>query len=103
MLQQTGSVTNSDWSLTWVPEDFLEQQEVQAWSDMPAWAPGNPIMYVDVSASVAKGLSFRPLTLTTRDTLAFEQARPTGDADSRGFSMSPERERKVLDAWKASL
>ncbi len=103
MLQQTGSVTNSDWSLTWVPEDFLEQQEVQAWSDMPAWAPGNPIMYVDVSASVAKGLSFRPLTLTTRDTLAFEQARPTGDADSRGFSMSPARERKVLDAWKASL
>jgi len=102
MLQQTGSVTSKDWSLTWVPEGFLEQQEVQAWSDMPAWAPGNPIMYVDVSDSMAKGLSFRPLTLTAQDTLAFEQSRPAGDPRAREFSMNPERERQVLDAWRAS-
>jgi 2'-hydroxyisoflavone reductase len=102
MLQQTGSVSTNDWSLTWVAEDFLNQHGVMPWSDMPAWVPGDPMMYVDISASLATGLSFRPLPLTAKDTLAFEQSRPPGDTGSRGFSMTPERERQVLDAWKAS-
>lgn len=102
MLEQIGSASASEWSLTWVPEPFLEQQGIQPWSDMPAWVPGYPMMYVDASASVAAGLRYRPIPLTARDTLQYENGRSAEESGDRGFSLSAEREREVLDAWKAS-
>ncbi len=99
MLTQIGSVVDSDWRLTWVAEDFLEEHGVQPWSDMPAWVPGYPMMYVDVAASVAAGLTYRPIPVTARDTLIHEANRPADDDRTRPFSLTAERERAVLDAW----
>ena len=99
MLTQIGSAVDSDWRLTWVAEDFLEAQGVQPWSDMPAWVPGWSIMYVDVSASIAAGLTYRPIPVPARDTLDFETNRPQDDERFRPFSLTAERERVVLDAW----
>ena len=99
MLQQIGSSTGEDWSLTWVPEGFLAEHEVNPWSDMPAWLPGYPIMNADVRASVAAGLRYRPIAETASATVAFEQSRPADDERRRPFSLSRERERAVLDAW----
>jgi 2'-hydroxyisoflavone reductase len=48
----------------------------------------------DVSRAIATGLSFRPLEETVRATL--EEAETTEEA-----GLSPEREREVLEAWKA--
>jgi 2'-hydroxyisoflavone reductase len=56
-------------------------------------------MFVDVSDAVASGLTFRPLAVTTRDTLAWDKARPAEERANRRFGMSREREREVLDAW----
>jgi 2'-hydroxyisoflavone reductase len=102
MLQQIGSSTASDWSLTWVAEAFLRQQDIMPWRDIPAWIPGDPLMNVDISASLTAGLTFRPLPVTSRDTLAFEHSRPADSPGARKFNLTPEREREVLDAWKAS-
>ncbi len=99
MLTQIGSAVDSDWRLTWVAEDFLEEHGVQPWSDMPAWVPGYPMMYVDVAASVAAGLTYRPIPVTARDTLIHEANRPADDDRTRPFSFTAERERAVLDAW----
>ena len=101
MLDQIGSAIETPYELTWVPESFLEEQGVAPWSDLPAWIPGDPLMYVDVRDAVAAGLTFRPLAMTTRDTLEWDKTRPTEERANRRFGMSREREREVLAAWNA--
>jgi 2'-hydroxyisoflavone reductase len=103
MLEQVGSTVDTDWRLTWVTESFLETHGVQPWSDMPAWVPAWPIMYVDVAASVAAGLTYRSIPATARDTLSYETARPTDDDSHRPFSLTAARERAVLDAWAMEM
>ncbi|MDX1495601.1 MAG: NAD-dependent epimerase/dehydratase family protein [Longimicrobiales bacterium] len=100
-LEQVGAAARNPYELTWVDEDFLEAQGVAPWSDLPAWIPGDPLMFVDVRDAVAAGLTFRPLSLTARDTLEWDLSRPAEERTDRGFGMSREREREVLDAWHA--
>jgi len=102
MLDQIGSAIETPYELTWVPESFLEEQGVAPWSDLPAWIPGDPLMYVDVRDAVAAGLTFRPLAMTTRDTLEWDKTRPTEERANRRFGMSREREREILTAWNAT-
>jgi 2'-hydroxyisoflavone reductase len=90
------------YELTWVPEQLLEAEGVRPWSDLPAWIPGDPLMFVDVRDAVAAGLTFRPLPVTARDTLAWDRTRPAEARANRSFGMSRERERAVLDAWHAA-
>mgnify|MGYP002623485821 FL=1 len=109
MLEQIGSAVDAPHELTWVPESFLQAQGVQPWTDLPAWIPGDPLMFVDVSDAVAAGLTYRPLSVTTRDLLAWEATRPAErranrpwtDGERR-FGMSRAREREVLEAWHAA-
>ncbi len=109
MLEEIGSAVEASHELTWVPESFLEAEGVAPWSDLPAWVPGDPLMFVDVRDAVAAGLTFRPIAVTTRDLLAWERTRPPErranrpwvDGERR-FGLSRERERAVLDAWHAA-
>src|SRR6266516_3680424 len=72
MLDQTKSALNSDAKFTWVPAEFLQQQKVEAWSDMPVWAGDElGLARTKIDRALAKGLTFRPLAETTRDTLAW--------------------------------
>ena len=66
MLEQIGSVIDTPYELTWVPESFLEEQGVAPWSDLPAWIPGDPLMFVDVRDAVAAGLTYRSIAVTRR-------------------------------------
>lgn len=102
MLEWIGEGTNSDHTLTWVPEDFLEAQGLAPWGDFPAWIPGDPLMFVDVSASVASGLTYRPLSMTAADALAFERSRDPEQVEARPFGITREREAEVLAAWHSS-
>lgn len=102
MLERIGEGVGADPTLTWVPEDFLEAQGLQPWGDFPAWIPGDPLMYVDVSASVASGLTYRPLSVTAADTLAFERSRDPEEVAARPFGITRVREAEVLGAWHAS-
>jgi nucleoside-diphosphate-sugar epimerase len=101
MLEQISAVTETPHELTWVTEAFLEDQGVSAWTDLPAWIPGDPLLFVDVRDAVASGLTFRPLGVTARDTLEWDEARPAEQRENRRFGMSRERERAALDAWHA--
>jgi len=102
MLDQIGSAVSNPYELTWIPEPFLEEHDVSPWSDLPAWIPGDPLMFVDVRAAVAAGLTFRPLAETARATLDWDKARPAEARENRRFGMSREREREVLVAWHAA-
>src|SRR5581483_1104266 len=74
-------VANQDVKLAWVPADFLAQQKVQFWSDMPAWIPKTdsdyPGEHVSIARALAAGLTFRPLATTAVDTLECSTACPS--------------------------
>jgi 2'-hydroxyisoflavone reductase len=83
MLAGCRAVTSAPVSLTWVSEDFLAAQKVAIWSQIPAWAPGDLLMYVDVSRAVSAGLTYRPLADTARDTIEWDKARPAAELAKR--------------------
>ena len=102
MLEQIGNVVSSQFELTWVPEDFLETHGVAPWRDLPTWIPGDALMFVTYEKAVDAGLTFRPLSVTARDTLEWDKTRPAEERENRGFGWSREREREILQAWNAS-
>ena len=99
MLYGIRAVTSTPVGFTWVPETFLSEQKVAPWSDLPAWVPGDPLMYVSVERAVAAGLTFRPLAETVRDTLDWDRQRPAAERTKRGAGMSRAREAELLAAW----
>jgi hypothetical protein len=91
-------------TLDWVPADFLEQQKVSAWGDMPAWVPGTGdtagFGLRKNAKAVAAGLTFRPLAQTALDTLAWFQSLPADRQAQLRAGLKPDREQQVLEAWK---
>jgi len=97
LLETCREVTGSDAKLVWVDGDFLLEQGVEQWMGLPMWMHEEEwrgVHMADVSRALAAGLSFRPLEEIVRATL--DEAETTEEA-----GLSPEREREVLDAWKA--
>src|SRR5437667_9856771 len=71
MLDEIKSALNSDAKFTWLPADFLQQQKVEAWLDMPVWAGDEPgLARTNINRALAEGLTVRALAATARDTLA---------------------------------
>ncbi|MBK8250153.1 MAG: NAD-dependent epimerase/dehydratase family protein [Gemmatimonadetes bacterium] len=100
MLAGCRASTTSAVSFTWVPESFLAEQKLRIWSDIPAWAPGDPLMYVSVARAVAAGLTYRPLATTAMDLIAWDKARPAAEREKRAAGITRAREAEVLAAWK---
>ena len=99
MLDGIKTALNSNASFAWADGEFLKQQKVEAWSDMPVWAGDELGMArTNISRALAKGLTFRPLGDTARDTLAwFKTQKPERQAKMRA-GLTPEREAEVLVA-----
>jgi 2'-hydroxyisoflavone reductase len=96
---------NDEIRFTWVPAEFLEEQKVTPWGDMPTWIPrsdpDSAAMNVENRRAATAGLTFRPLATTAVDALEWFKAAPA-DAQARmlkAAGLPPERERAALDAW----
>jgi 2'-hydroxyisoflavone reductase len=101
MLDEIKDALNSNAKFTWVPADFLKQQSVEAWSNMPVWAGDElGLARTNINRALAKGLTFRPLTETARDTLAWFKSLPQDRQSKLRAGLVPEREAEVLAAWK---
>jgi 2'-hydroxyisoflavone reductase len=100
MLAGCRASTSAVVSLTWVPESFLAEQQLRIWSDIPAWAPGDPLEYVSVARAVAAGLTYRPLAVTAMDTIAWDKARPAAERSKRAAGIPRAREAEVLARWR---
>jgi len=104
MLYGIRAVTSSDVSFTWVAADFLREQKVGAWMEMPVWVYPGPdtrgFMDWDCSKAIAAGLEFRPLADTARDTLTWWKERGP-DAPALRTGLAPDKEARILAAWKA--
>ena len=110
MLYGVKAVTTAGAQFTWVPWEFLQTQGVRPWTQMTVWMPpyGRTAGYQRRSAAKAltKGLTFRPLAVTAKDTLDWHKTRPekeqlaTLNGEINGLAMSKEAE--VLAKWHAS-
>src|SRR6059058_4082160 len=101
MLDENKEALKSKAAFTWVTEDFLTQEKVQPWSDMPVWTgKDSGLARAKIDRALSKGLTFRPLAETARDTLAwFKSQGRDRQAKLRG-GITAEREAEVLTAWK---
>jgi 2'-hydroxyisoflavone reductase len=100
MFNEMKGALNSNAQFTWVPANFLAQQKVEAWSDMPVWAGDElGLARTKIDRALAKGLTFRPLAETARDTLAWFKSQPQDRQSKLRAGLTPEREAEVLAAW----
>ena len=104
MLAEIKKTTNSDARFTWVDTNFLTSQKVV--DEIPIWtSPNGPEAaydQVNINKALSKGLTFRPLSETTRATLDwFRKQTPDRQLKMRA-GLKPEREAEVLAAWHAS-
>jgi len=101
MLDQIKGALNSGAKFTWVPADFLEKEKVEAWSDMPVWTGEESGMArTNITRALAKGLTFRPLAETARDTLAWFKSQAQDRQSKLRAGLTPEREAEVLAQWR---
>jgi 2'-hydroxyisoflavone reductase len=108
MLYGIKGVTTSGAQFTWVPAEFLTEQGIQGWRHMTVWvAPRkNNVGFSQrsVARAVAKGLTFRPLAVTAKDTLDWNKTRSPEElrklANGEVGGISAAREAEVLALWK---
>lgn len=90
--------------LEWVASDFLSDNEVAPWKDLPAWLPSEHpargMMRVDISRALAAGLTLRPLSETARATLIWR--RTVEERIELKAGLTPVRESELLARWARS-
>ncbi len=99
--------TASDATFTWVDAEFLLDNKVEPWTELPIWVPpmlGMETFYMtNSSLALRSGLTCRPVRDTVFDTWSWLREHPdwtqllTGNRPRSG--MDPEREAELLAAW----
>ncbi len=102
LLETARDVSGSDAHFTWVTDEFLVAHDVTPYLELPLWVPAEygGFNNFGIGRALAAGLTFRPLTTTIADTLAWLALRP-GDYAWRA-GLSPEREADLLREWHAT-
>ncbi len=97
LLETCRAVAGTDAEIAWVPDEFLVEQGVGEWMELPLWIVDPAMSAADeavIDRALAAGLRFRLLAETIRGTL--DEAQPAGAA-----GLSAEREAELLAAWHA--
>ena len=104
MLSDMKKTLNSNARFTWVDDDFLKAQKII--DDIPIWTStkGPEIGYstMNINKALSHGLTFRPLSDTTKATLEwFRKQTPDRQSKMRA-GIKAQREAEVLAAWHAT-
>ncbi len=94
-----GDKKPEDLTITRVDDDFLLEQQVRPWAELPLWIPGGGNHYVNTLA-IKDGLKFRSLKDTAAATLAWNDNDRNEKRPFRS-AMNPDKEVEVLAAWHA--
>ncbi len=96
---------SNDVKFTWVETKFLADNNVRGWSDMPTWIPpsgdNDGWGAVSIQRALDKGLTFRPLAVTARDTIDWFKTLPAERQAKMLAGLTPEREKELLAKWHA--
>jgi 2'-hydroxyisoflavone reductase len=105
MLDACKAVSKSDAKFQWADPDFLKEQKIGAWMDMPVWVPNRGETAGFAKVSIAKalkaGLTFRPIEETAKATLDWFKTLPPERQAKMKAGLTAERELKALEALKA--
>ncbi|GAB4552001.1 MAG: SDR family oxidoreductase [Phycisphaerales bacterium] len=107
LLETCKRVSKSDAEFTWADADFLAEQGVGPWMQMPCWLPAggeyDGFATRSIDRALAAGLAIRPLAETIEDTLQWFDSLPeeAQQGISQRAGLPEEREREVLAAWHA--
>jgi 2'-hydroxyisoflavone reductase len=105
MLAGIAQGVDVDPRIVWAPTPFLKENKVSAWADMPVWIPGQGETFGfhrrDIRRAIAEGLTYRPLPLTTADTLAWFRTLPAERQAKLRAGLTPEREAELLAKLRA--
>jgi 2'-hydroxyisoflavone reductase len=88
-----------------VSESFLIEEKVGEWIELPLWIASEEyrgLDYADDSKAINKGLVFRPVKETIRDTAAWSLSRDIS-SDQWKAGLNPEKERSLLQKWKQMM
>jgi 2'-hydroxyisoflavone reductase len=104
LLTTCRKVSASDATFVWADAEFLAEQGIRPWQDMPCWIPqeGDYTAFGRVSSAkaIANGLKCRPLADTVRATLDWWQTLPEERRARLRAGLTPEREEAALAAWR---
>lgn len=96
-------VSGSDAKFKWANLDFITQNHIAPWSDLPAYLPdvGEDVGFskIDISKAIHAGLKFSPISTTIKDTLAWINELPNDYEMKAG--LKPEREKELLEKLHA--
>ena len=105
LLEECKKVTGSSAEFTWLSVDFVTENEIQPWNEMPIWI--TPKMYgfynFDTSKAQSAGLVCRSMKETVADTWKSVLTEPQAELPAGRVppGINREKELKVLAAWKA--
>ncbi|MAE69041.1 MAG: epimerase [Gemmatimonadetes bacterium] len=88
----------SDASFVWAKDEFLLENQVTPYTEMPLWVAGSPgFNAVSIDKAVAAGLRTRDLSETVEATADWRK----GDPGPMRAGLSPEREAELMRLWRA--
>jgi 2'-hydroxyisoflavone reductase len=103
LLDDCLAVSASDARFTWCDADFLLEQGVIPFQDLPVWLPARDeyrgFGQVSVAKAVAAGLGRRPVPVTVRDTLLWWNEQPVERRERLRAGLDPRREAEILRVW----
>ena len=99
-LETIRRLAGSDAKLVWVDPEFLVEQDVGEWMELPLWlhtAHYASMLSVDPAKASAAGLHARPFEQTVLDTLSWIRAGDSPQETDAGLDRA--KEHRVLDRW----
>jgi 2'-hydroxyisoflavone reductase len=106
LLESCKTVAGSNARFTWIDDQFLKDQQVGEWIEIPLWIaesePANRGFFAfNIEKALAAGLTFRPLAETIRATLEWDATREKSRVWRAG--LTPQREEELLRLWKDKI
>lgn len=98
LLSACAQVASVESEFVWVEDEFLLEQQVVPFADLPLWLPGTAsnMLRADTTRGQAAGLTVRPAEDTVKDTLVWHRLRGSPDLK---VGLTAEREQEVLEAF----
>ncbi|MEA2510090.1 MAG: hypothetical protein QOG21_2172 [Actinomycetota bacterium] len=98
LLEACAEATGNRATVTWVDPDFLLARDVEPWSELPLWLPGEAgMLQAGIGKALDRGLRFRPLEQTAHDTREWAEGLPEAPGEA---GMARGREAELLGAWR---
>jgi hypothetical protein len=103
LLEAVREMSGSRAELVWVSSQFVEQQHIEAWTELPIWLPPEGeaagLHAGDVTAAFNHGLGCRPFAATAADTWHWLLTEGDPQALSNGsVGLAPAKEAQALES-----